>query len=58
MRMELTPEQEALLKQIVHAFRTGVGGEEGPTWEEWELQLAKEEAMRIRDEIGWKDDDA
>jgi len=52
--IELDEEQEALLKQLVDAFRKGIGGHEGSTWEEWELQRAKEEAMRIRDEIGWK----
>lgn len=36
--MELMEEQEQLLKQIVHSFRLGVGGEEGPTWEEHERE--------------------
>jgi len=52
--IELTEEQKELIRQIVESFRHGIGGSEGPTWEEWELQLAKEEALQIRDEIGWK----
>lgn len=43
---QLDEQQEALLEQIVSAFRHGVGGEEGPSWEEFEKEQQERSELR------------
>lgn len=56
--MELTEEQDALIRQIVDSFRHGVGGSEGPTWEEHVAAKHGFVPVSTEDGLEWKDDDA